>query len=228
MTKHIFGIFAHPDDEAFGPAGTLLMEAKSGTKLHLICLTGGEGGTNPDSHDDLGAVRLKEWHEAAALLGATSTHHLGYADGSLCNNNYHEVARRVEAVIDAVLDEHKDADSIELLCFDLNGITGHLDHILASRVACYVYYERQRGDARFKRLRLYCLPKDSYSDRNTDWLYMEAGRDADDIDEIIDAREYKDEILAIMKTHHSQRGDADSQINKLGDLVAVDHFIVLG
>ena len=36
MKKIIFGIFAHPDDEAFGPSGTLLLETRSGTELHLI------------------------------------------------------------------------------------------------------------------------------------------------------------------------------------------------
>ena len=44
MKRVIFGIFAHPDDEAFGPSGTLLMETKAGTELHLITLTLGEAG----------------------------------------------------------------------------------------------------------------------------------------------------------------------------------------
>ena len=59
MQKILFGIFAHPDDEAFGPVAALLDEVEKGTELHLITLTGGENGTNPDNLDNLGEVRLQ-------------------------------------------------------------------------------------------------------------------------------------------------------------------------
>ncbi|MFZ2494806.1 MAG: PIG-L family deacetylase [Candidatus Saccharimonadales bacterium] len=66
MKKVIFGIFAHPDDEAFGPAGTLIQEVQNGSEVHLITLTAGQAGSNPDNHEDPGAIRLKEWKNPAS------------------------------------------------------------------------------------------------------------------------------------------------------------------
>ena len=41
----LVAIFAHPDDEAFGPAGTLKIYSKT-HDIHLICATRGEAGEN--------------------------------------------------------------------------------------------------------------------------------------------------------------------------------------
>jgi len=43
--KTIVAIFAHPDDEAFGPAGTLAKFAETNT-VYLLCATKGHAGTN--------------------------------------------------------------------------------------------------------------------------------------------------------------------------------------
>ncbi len=59
MTKHLFAVFAHPDDEAFGPSGTLLAETDAGTVLHLVLLTSGEHGINP-GHDNLASVQRRK------------------------------------------------------------------------------------------------------------------------------------------------------------------------
>lgn len=75
MSKLVFAIFAHPDDESFGPSGTLLMEAQSGAKVHLISLTAGESGVNPDNQPDLKAIRLNEWNDAGQLIGASGLHY---------------------------------------------------------------------------------------------------------------------------------------------------------
>lgn len=78
MKKVLIGIFAHPDDEAFGPSGTLLKLRDEGWDIHLILLTDGDAGVNVDNVTDLAATRLKEWEASAKLLGAASTHALHY------------------------------------------------------------------------------------------------------------------------------------------------------
>lgn len=226
MKPVIFGIFAHPDDESFGPSGYIVQQIReSDADVHLITLTAGENGSNPDRYPDLGTARLKEWHEAGRLMGATSQHHLGYVDGQLCNNDYLEIVDRVTQLIDQTLADYANP-SVELLTNDLNGITGHIDHIVAARAANLIFYRDKQNAGRLARLRMICLPKDYLSDVNTDWLYMEPGRDTGDITEVVDARRYRDDIVAIMRAHHSQRADCETHLKARGDQIGLNYFIV--
>jgi len=226
MRKIIFGIFAHPDDEAFGPCGTLLLETRADTELHLITLTAGENGTNPDNDPDLDSTRLQEWRKAGELLGAVSMHHFGYTDGTLSNLSMIEIAEKVENLVKEALQNETSDVEIEFMSLDVNGLTGHIDHIVAARAACLAFYKLKAVDKRFTRIRLFCLPQTHYPVTNTDWIYMEAGRTDEEIDETVDARAIKDDIMTVMRAHHSQRSDADAQIKTLGDNLGLNHFII--
>lgn len=226
MKKVIFGIFAHPDDEAFGPAGTLLREKHAGNEIHLICATAGEAGLNPENVPDLAAVRLEEWRRAGALIGADSMHHLGYRDGTLSNDHYLEMATKIRQIITEITN-HRDDIEIELMSMDMNGITGHLDHIAISRISCYVFCTLKEQDARVSRLRLICAPRDIFPTRNCDWLYVDQGRSPEEIDETVDARDHLEAVQAIMLAHHTQRQDGEAHIKSRGDSVAINHFLVI-
>jgi LmbE family N-acetylglucosaminyl deacetylase len=226
MHKIIFGIFAHPDDEAFMTAGTLLSETRAGSELHLITLTNGDGGANPDNHPDLGAVRLEEWQKAGKLLGATGMYHLGFTDGKLSNTDMLEAADKIQEIATNVASQLAEPLEIEFMAFDLNGVTGHIDHIVASRAASLAFYKMKAQDNRFKRLRLACLPRESQPNINIDWLYMEPGRTSEEINEIVDSRPLKNEIIEVMRTHHSQRVDCESAIKSQGDSLGLNYFIV--
>lgn len=227
MKKIIFVIFAHPDDEAFGPAGTLLLESRAGHDVHLICLTAGQAGVNPDNHPDLASVRLKEWRQAGKMMGARSMHHLGYVDGELSNNQFHEAAATVEAIIADVLKTAPTDCQIEFMSGDENGISGHLDHIFACRLAAYVFYRLKAVDRRVTRLRLVCIPLAMMPSPNTDFMYMSPGRRPEEIDEIIDASQVHDEVVAIMRAHHTQRADGETHIARRGTELAVSYFKIL-
>lgn len=224
MKKIIFGVFAHPDDEAFIVAGTLLKEAQVGSEVHLICLTDGAAGTNPDNVPNLGELRLEEWRKAGELLGAASMHHLGYADGQLHNTTLLEIASKLEAIVQDTASNRQ--ANIEFIAFDLNGLTGHIDHIVASRAAALVFYRHKQNDARFTRLRLACLPHDLYPTTDTNWLYMEPGHLASEVNETVDARGMRSEIIEIIHAHYSQRQDGDAMIQTFGDQLGMNYFIV--
>jgi LmbE family N-acetylglucosaminyl deacetylase len=226
MKKIIFGIFAHPDDEAFGPSGTLLLETKSGTELHLITLTSGDAGINLDGHADLGSVRLEEWHKAGALMGASTMEYFGYKDGQLNNQSMIEIAGRLIEYIDSFLkDAPKDAE-IEFMTLDLNGLTGHIDHIVAARAACLAFYTLKKSDSRLTRIRFSCMPDSLLPTYNTDWIYMEAGHPMTEINETVDARHLTQEILEIVHTHHTQRGDGEAYIKNRGANLGLNYFLV--
>lgn len=226
MKKIIFGIFAHPDDEAFGPSGTLLLETRSGTELHLITLTVGDAGTNPDNHSDLGDVRLKEWRTAGQLMGASSMHFLGYLDGQLNNETMIEAGQKIVELVTKVIKSADKDTTIEFMTSDLNGISGHIDHIVAARAACWAFYRLKASDKRLTRIRLTCVPRDALPTANTNWLYMEPGRTEEEIGEVIDARHLRDDIIAIMRTHHTQRGDGESHIERRGDGLGMNYFTI--
>ncbi|MEO5499427.1 MAG: PIG-L family deacetylase [Candidatus Saccharimonadales bacterium] len=227
MKKLIFGIFAHPDDEAFGPVGTLLTEKAAGSEVHLICATAGENGTNPDNDLALGDTRLQEWQAAGELLDSDSMHYLGYEDGTLSNSVYLEAAHKIQRIVGDATEGRDDISSIEFLSLDANGLTGHIDHIFVSRVACYVFYTLKETDERFSKIRLNCLHRDDFPEPNRGWLYMDAGRTPEEISETVDASAHLDMIKNIMQAHNSQRGDCESILTNMGDQVAINHFLVL-
>lgn len=225
MKKIIFGVFAHPDDEAFVAAGALLTATRAGTELHLISLTNGSGGTNPDNYPDLGLARLKEWQQSGELLGATGMHHLGFIDGELTNKDMIEATRQIKLTIEDVLEGASEPYEAEILTFDLNGITGHIDHIVASRAASQVFYTLKSTNPQMVRLRYICLPQKLYPAVNTDWIFMEPGRAPAEITEVIDARSLRDDILAVMRAHHSQRSDMEAMVKSQGDDLGLYYFI---
>jgi len=226
MKKIIFGIFAHPDDEAFGPAATLLHETKQGAELHLICLTAGEAGVNPDNHDDLATVRLEEWRAAGTLIGATSMHHLCYIDGRLCNNDYHEIAGEITKIVNNTLNEHSEKLEIEFMSMDFNGVTGHIDHIVAARVAAFVFYQQRELDRNMTRMLLSCVPRSEAPKPNTDWLYMDAGR-AREVCQMVAFPELHHQVIEIIRAHHTQRNDGETHIKRRRNEVTTNYFMIL-
>lgn len=227
MQKVIYGIFAHPDDEAFGVSPTLLKEVHDGSIVHLVTLTSGQNGTNPDNHEDLGTVRLEEWKRGGELIGATSMHHFDYTDGMLSNSVIEEIAERITELVLRTITSTPDA-RIEFMTFDLGGITGHIDHIVAARAACLAFYRlKERHPEQMTQIRLRCLPASHNPTANTDWLYMDAGRTDDEIDEVVDAREFHDQIIEVIRAHYSQRSDGESHISRAGDDIGLNYFTIL-
>lgn len=226
MKKIVFGIFAHPDDEAFGPSGALLLEAKVGNDIHLITLTAGEAGMNPDNVPNLAETRLTEWKASGDIIGAKSMQYLGYHDGQLSNRDMVEIGSKLVDYIRSIIKDEPADTVVELMSMDLNGVTGHIDHIVAGRAACYAFYTLKSTDPRLTRIRLSCIPDSEVSTMNTEWLFMEAGRTAEEIGEVVDARAHKEELGQIVHAHHSQRHDGENYLQRTGDKLGLNYFIV--
>jgi len=112
----LLGIFAHPDDEAFGSGGMLARYSHNGVEVHVCTVTDGAAGTfDPKTLEQTGASNLAEARQAELScacreLGVT-LHTLGYRDsgmegtadnkhpGSLYQADLNKVAEDVVRVI---------------------------------------------------------------------------------------------------------------------------------
>ncbi len=231
MKKVLFGIFAHPDDEGFGPSATLYKATQAGADVHLILVTDGEAGRNPDNVTNLGEVRLKEWANSGKLIGVKSGHALHYPDGGLDNDLYLEIAQKILTYIEITLGHYHEPITVDFMTFDSGGISGHLDHIAVSCITTFVYLtlrEQAKPNITLGVLKYFCLPKVSVPQANINWLYMPAGKVAAEIDEIVDNRDVISHKLEIMRAHHSQREDM-KQVLALQESIGTtehmqDHF----
>ncbi|MFO0881903.1 MAG: PIG-L deacetylase family protein [Candidatus Saccharimonadales bacterium] len=212
MKQVFIGIFAHPDDESFGPSGTLALQIQNGAEVHLICATGGEHGQNPDAHDDLGDARVKEWYAAGALLGVKSQHHLGFIDGTLNNNQFKAIAKKTQDIIESILANYDESTEFTLITMDQNGISGHIDHITMSFVASYVFVNLRAEDARIKALWYFCVPDYVLPSVDTSFVFRSKGRAESEIDIRHDISTVFELKKQIMRAHISQRGDAEMLI----------------
>lgn len=112
----LLAVFAHPDDEACGPAGTLAKYALEGGRVTLVCLTRGGAGGSPE-------VRALEMACSAQTLGA----HLelwDYPDGDLVHSSTWEIVGRLVEVIRRVRPQ-------VIITFGPNQISEHPDHVMA-------------------------------------------------------------------------------------------------
>lgn len=85
MEQHVLVVFPHPDDEAFGVAGTILSHTTDGTPVTYACLTLGEMGRNMGrpliaNRETLPEIRKNELQEACRLLGIEDLRRFGMRD----------------------------------------------------------------------------------------------------------------------------------------------------
>lgn len=95
MKRTLLGIFAHPDDESFGPGGSLARCAAEGIEVHVLTTTDGaagkvdpaliEGLPGADDGVRLAGLRSQELEAACLALGAGS-HRLTYRDSGMAGS----------------------------------------------------------------------------------------------------------------------------------------------
>ncbi|HEY7624781.1 MAG TPA: PIG-L family deacetylase [Candidatus Limnocylindria bacterium] len=82
-------VFAHPDDESFGVAGTAMKLKAGGHRTALLTLTRGDAGLwfgrerGAWTPTDLAAERTKEWRGATEIIGFDERRLLEWPDGGL-------------------------------------------------------------------------------------------------------------------------------------------------
>lgn len=224
MKRVLFAIFAHPDDESFGPSGTLTKLVRDGWDVHVICVT--DGGNN-DPTNKTTIIRKNELQAASDLMGVHSTRMIGFSDGTLCNQNYHEVALSIKSHILECLDQNAKTDAeISFMTFERHGLTGHLDHIAVSFVVTHLYTTMQdwASEVSCGWLKYFCLCNEQKAEDISYFVYSPRGYKEEDIDETVDVSDIIELKKRIIMSHSSQE-DAKRMLS-LGDhLLSREHFM---
>lgn len=229
MNKRLLAVFAHPDDEAFGPAGTLSKYAAEGTEIHLLTATRGEAGQISDQvmeeikgfkemkrEVNLGEMREEELRNAAKIIGISKLEFLDFVDGTLSNNFYHKVAEKIIKRI-------KELKPQVILTNERRGISGHLDHIAISMITTYSYLHTNTAN----KLYYNCIAKEMRDKMMEDYfVYFPEGYSKEDITTRIDFSKYWDRRVEAMKAHRSQIKDADRILARWKHYPKIDNFIL--
>lgn len=139
MTQQVLlAVFAHPDDESFGPGGTLAKYAAEGVDVWLVCGTDGDAGTvDADmlaTYGNTAQLRAAELCCAAQILGLQGVDWLGYRDSGMAGSrdNQHPdslLQAPMEQVIGQIVASIRRHRPQVIICDNQFGGYGHPDHI---------------------------------------------------------------------------------------------------
>jgi LmbE family N-acetylglucosaminyl deacetylase len=199
-------VYAHPDDESFGIAGTAMKLKDDGHRIALLTLTRGDSGLwfgkerGTWTPEELARERAKEWHDARALIGFDDARLLEWPDGGLAASP----AERVTAdVVQFIRDIRPDV----VCTFGPEGAgSEHDDHRAASFFAMRGFHRAALGD--------------QYPDRGAPHqakrLFFNATPFIADFPIIattpthaVDIREYEERKVRTFECHRTQMKDRD-------------------
>ena len=219
-SRTVLGVFAHPDDETFGPGATLARLAGEGHAVHLLTATRGEAGTIGISaslgRQDLAAIREAELVAACAALGIHPPEILTLPDYGLARLDEETLLRPFVRKIRSVRPDI-------VMSFHADGISGHNDHrTVAARLgrafdvaadsAVWPYLGSPFAVQRFW---AYSVPESRA--RRVTMRKLFAVPD-EDIDAVLDVRAYVRAKRAAVAAHASQKPFIDRLEQDLGDL----------
>jgi len=145
--RRLLCVFAHPDDESYGPGGTLAQCALDGVDVHILMFTCGEAGSIGVSkvmpNDQLCAARRKEMAAACEALGVRSHRILGVPDKGVEETDE-------DAAVAEILGDIRRFRPQVVVTFHRDGVSAHPDHIAVTRFLDRAFVESgEDGPVRF-------------------------------------------------------------------------------
>ena len=216
MKPVVVAVFAHPDDEAFGPGGSLAVLSKT-HDVYIITVTGVEVGKNSLASKDskLADIRKKELLSSAKILGINKAYLLGFEDGTLSNNLYHEIASEMEKKL-------KKLNPVTVITYEQGGVSGHIDHIAVHFVTTYVVKNMTK-----KPELLYYFVPDTHSSLTPDYfIHYPPPQKAKIAEKIVPTHDVWETKKNAMLMHKSQAHDAKRIIEHTKDLPKEEYFLI--
>ena len=142
----ILAAFAHPDDESFGPAGTLAQATHNGHIVSLLTMTHGESGSlgisNILSSAELAKCRSQELKKAARKLGIQLVQIHDLPD------------KRLQHIpeqhgIDIIRQEIQRFKPDIMITYHDNTISGHPDHLVVTKWTLHAVMSTQNSPRLF-------------------------------------------------------------------------------
>lgn len=190
MEKRLMAILAHPDDESFGPSGTLISYAQNGTRVRLITATKGEAGKNAlKTEEPVGEIRERELKKAAEYIGLEKIHFLGYIDKTLSDLEEEQPIKKIIQLIEEFKPQ-------VLITFGPTGISLHPDHRAVHNWTTKAFRQIDFP----QKLYYYTVPRDLLMRRHPDLTF-----DDGEITTKIDVSKYRDIKKNAILSHQTQR-----------------------
>ena len=242
MPRTLVVVLAHPDDDAYGVAGTVALHADDPDfRFVLVLATDGGAGDIREGFaatpDTLGAIRRVEDEAAWRALGRVPDRHewLGYEDGTVGRVPLDELVERIAGIL---TEEQPDV----VATFGPDGIFGHPDHIAVGAATDSAFHRlaplAERG---FRRLCHGAVPASVFSRWNDQRAsmglfvfdptrrYHMRGVPDEQIGITVDCRAVADRVVAGLGEHRSQHhvmADDPSDIERWKRLVSREWWVV--
>jgi LmbE family N-acetylglucosaminyl deacetylase len=211
--ERILVVSAHPDDVDFGVAGSVATWTASGIDVSYCIVTDGDaGGDDLDlARHEMARVRRAEQTAAAATVGVSDLHFLGYPDGRLQPTI--ELRRDLSRVIRMVRPQRVVCQSPERIWERV--YASHPDHLAAGEAAvCAVYPDARNPFAHPELLEAGHEP----------WTVPELWLMAHpNVDVYVDTTDTIDKKVAALRCHESQIPDPeglDQRMREWGAMIA--------
>ena len=210
-------VFAHPDDDAYGAAGSVALHADDPDfRFVLIHATLGEQGDIrdgfPATRETLGTIRQGEDQAAWRALGRVPDRHewLGLPDGGVAEVPFDDVVTAITRILD-------EEDPIVVVTFGPDGIFGHPDHIAIGAATDEAFARLRAGNrSGFQRLLHGAVPESVFERWNRQraelglytfdptQTYHMRGIPDEQIRITVDCRKAASRIVAGLREHKSQ------------------------
>ncbi|HET7928877.1 MAG TPA: PIG-L family deacetylase [Actinomycetota bacterium] len=236
--RRVACVFAHPDDDTFGVAGSLALHERDEVELTVILATSGEAGRIADAslatRQTLASVREAEDLASWRALGLDpDVRFLRHPDGGLNAIPRGELLAEVQGLLEEVAPE-------VVVTFGPDGITGHDDHVAIGSIATEAFgaVRTSSGGAAFSRL-LHSAIAESSLDRLNRLLrerglepmdpaqpFMPRGVPDAAIGARVDASRVYERKLEAIRCHRTQAELEDVPFDLWPEMLSIEAFVV--
>lgn len=189
-------IVAHPDDIDFGAAGTVATFTDHGVDVVYGLVTSGQAGEPSHlSPEELAEVRQAEQTRAAAVVGVTELHWLGFPDGRVVADLTlrRELTRLIRTVKPDLVITQTPVRNLDRI------YAAHPDHLATGEAAISAVYPDARNGHSFPE-----LLAEGHEPHSVPRVWLMAGTEHNLHVDITDAADRK---VAALLAHESQHGD---------------------